>query len=81
MIPFDSAMFHRRGDSSNEYIEIILYQDGQLFEVWEAVGFLKDPDHSQRCRIALGSESEMRARFDAELIRLQNEGLTKAETS
>jgi hypothetical protein len=79
MMAIDSVMLHRKDDPSHEYREIILYQAEGHFAVWVAVSFLKDPNFHQRSQVDIGSETEMRDRFNAEIERLKAEGFTKLD--
>ena len=79
MMAIESVMLHRRNDPSHEYREIILYQADGHFAVWVAVSFLKDPDFHRRSQVDIGSETEMRGRFDAEIERLKADGFTKLD--
>jgi len=73
--------FHLKNDPSHQHRELLLYQDGNRFTIWEAIGFLdgKDADWNpagfkHRKEIAMGWESQMRTRLKEEKARLLAEG-------
>jgi hypothetical protein len=82
MIALDLVTLYRKDDStSREYREVILYQDGGHYEVWEAIGFIESPETRTRGRIQIGFEIEMKDFFQSRVVDLQAEGFTKIEAT
>jgi hypothetical protein len=75
MIPVAHTSFSR----NDEYKELLLYQEGSVFKVWEVTG-TPSSDNMRRKQIGLtGSESQGRAQFDKESKRLRAEGFALCE--
>ena len=61
MIVTDRIVLHRRGDPQNEYRELLFYEDGYWFRVYQVIGFAGYPaDFQHREELGVGTEREMR---------------------
>ena len=79
MLARDSVMLHRRDDPSNEYREVILYENAgasRHWGVWESINFLSGPNAVSRSDRARGSEHNMRNFFKMLVEDLRKEGFT-----
>jgi hypothetical protein len=77
MLVRNSIMFHRQNDASNEYREVILYEDAgapRRWAVWECVSFLSGPETTRRSERAHGGEHDMKNFFQTVVEGLRKEG-------
>ena len=80
MIVTESIVLHRRGDPQNEYRELIVYEDGYGFGVYQIIGFASSSADFQHCEeLGIGTERDMRRLFFDSATQLVQEGFSVCE--
>ena len=76
------AVLRRQDDPQGEYRDLLIYQEDDLFLLWQGIGFFLVPpfEFQERKQLAFGREQDVKTKFAAEVHRLcHKEGFVVCE--